>query len=93
MGGEILLDQRSDSDKGVPEREQGLLGNLEEKIANLLLKYQELKKEKEELAAALEVEKEKVTQLEKKLEFLSKDREKVKTRVDQLLHRLKSIDI
>jgi chromosome segregation ATPase len=91
MAGEILLDKRSE--KLAPEKEQGVLGNLEEKITHLLLKYQELKKEKEELAAALEAEREKITQLEKKLEFLSQDREKVKTRVDQLLHRLKGIDI
>jgi len=31
--------------------------------------------------------------LEKKMELLSQDREKVKTRIDQLLHHLKSIDI
>ena len=77
----------------MPEAEQGLLGNLEEKITNLLLKYQELKKEKEEMAAALELEKEKIIQLEKKLEFFSKDREKVKIRIDQLLHRLREVDI
>jgi chromosome segregation ATPase len=77
----------------VPEAEQGLLGSLEEKITNLLSKYQEMKKEKEEMAASLELEKEKIIQLEKKLEFFSKDREKVKTRIDQLLHRLKGVDI
>jgi len=77
----------------VPEAEQGLLGSLEEKITNLLSKYQEMKKEKEEMAASLELEKEKIIKLEKKLEFFSKDREKVKTRIDQLLHRLKGVDI
>jgi hypothetical protein len=39
------------------------------------------------------MEKEKMIQLEKKLELLSQDREKVKMRLDQLLHRLKSVDI
>jgi chromosome segregation ATPase len=77
----------------VPDGERGLLGNLEEKISSILIKYQELKKEKEELAATLEVEREKSIQLEKKLEFLSTDREKVKARIDQLLQRLKGIDI
>ncbi len=91
MAGEISLDKRYE--KMMPEAEQGLLGNLEEKITNLLLKYQELKKEKEEMAAALELEKEKIIQLEKKLEFFSKDREKVKIRIDQLLHRLRGVDI
>ncbi len=41
---------------------------------------------------ALEEEKEKVTQLEKKMKLLSQDREKVKTRIDQLLHRFKNIE-
>ena len=75
------------------EGEKGVLENLEEKISHLLVKFMELKKEKEELADCLEVEKKKIIQLEKKLEFLSKDREKVKTRIDQLLHRLKGADI
>jgi len=44
------------------------------------------------LAAALDGEREKVIQLEKKLKLLSQDREKVKTRIDQLLHRFKNID-
>jgi chromosome segregation ATPase len=74
------------------EEEQGLLGNLEERIFYLLTKYHELKKENDKLAIALEEEKEKVAQLEKKLKFLSLDREKVKTRIDQLLQRFKSID-
>jgi chromosome segregation ATPase len=91
MDGEILLDKRTE--KMVLEEERGLLGNLEEKIGHLLIKYQELKKERDELAVALDVEREKMVQLEKKLEFLSQDREKVKARIDQLLHRLKGIDI
>jgi hypothetical protein len=89
MDGEILLDKRTE--KMVLEEERGLLGNLEEKIGHLLIKYQELKKERDELAVALDVEREKMVQLEKK--FLSQDREKVKARIDQLLHRLKGIDI
>ena len=74
------------------EEEQGLLGNLEEKISHLLARFHELQKEKDNLVAALGVEKDKVIQLEKKLKLLSQDREKVKTRIDQLLHRFKSID-
>jgi chromosome segregation ATPase len=91
MTGEIVLDKQSE--KMASEKEQGYLGILEEKIAGLLLKYQELKKENEELTAGLEQEKEKNIQLEKKMEFFSNDREKVKTRVDQLLQRLKGIDM
>ena len=91
MAGEISLDKQTE--KMVLEEERGLLGNLEDKIGHLLIKYQELKKERDELAVALDVEREKMTQMEKKLELLSQDREKIKGRIDQLLHRLKGIDI
>jgi chromosome segregation ATPase len=91
MVGDISLDKKTE--KGVLEEERGLLGNLEEKIEYLLIQYQELKKERDELAIALGVEKEKIVRLEKKLELISQDREKVKTRIDQLLLRLKGIDI
>jgi chromosome segregation ATPase len=91
MAGEIVLDKKDE--KIVPEVDQGPLGNLEEKVGYLLKKYQELKKERDELAIALDGEREKMMRLEKKLGLLSQDREKVKTRIDQLLHRLKSIDI
>ena len=74
------------------EKEEGLFKTLEEKINDLLKGFQELKKEREELVIALNSEKDKVNQLEKKLGLLSQDREKVKTRIDQLLHRLKGID-
>ena len=91
MAGEIVLDEKTE--KIVLEEEQGPLRNLEEKVDYLLRKYQELKKERDELAVALDGEKEKMIRLGKKLELLSQDREKVKTRLDQLLHRLKSVDI
>lgn len=84
------MDERTE--KTVPEGERGLLGDLEEKIGYLLVKYQELKKERDELVAVLSMEREKITRLEKKLELLSQDRDKVKTRIDQLLYRLKSVD-
>jgi chromosome segregation ATPase len=90
MAGEILLDK---SEKMAPEGEPELLENLEEKIGYLLTRYQELKKERDELAVALDMEREKMAPMERRLEFLSQDREKVKTRIDQLLHRLKGIDI
>jgi chromosome segregation ATPase len=89
--GEILLDERTE--KMVPEDERGPLRDLEEKIGHLLLKYQELKNERDELAIALDAEKEEMIRLEKKLELLSQDREKVKTRIDHLLHRLKGVGI
>jgi chromosome segregation ATPase len=89
MAGEISLDKHTDV---ASEEEQGLPGNLEEKIRHLLTKFHELKKERDHLAVVLEEEKEKVIQLEKKLKLLSQDREKVKTRIDQLLHRFKNID-
>ncbi|HUL31442.1 MAG TPA: hypothetical protein VLZ03_13405, partial [Thermodesulfobacteriota bacterium] len=62
------------------------------KIRDLLEKFQELRAERDNLAAALEMERAKVMQLERKLKLLSQDREKVKTRIDQLLHRFGSID-
>jgi chromosome segregation ATPase len=89
MSGEILLDKQTET---ASEEEQGWFGNLEEKIRHLLAKFHELKKERDNLAAALDVEKGKVLQLERKLKLLSQDREKVKTRIDQLLHRFRSID-
>jgi uncharacterized protein YaaN involved in tellurite resistance len=85
---EIVLDE-----KRIPEEEPEPLGNLEIKVGHLLKKYQELEEERDKLIVALDAEKAKMTRLEKKLELLSQDREKVKTRIDQLLHRLKTIDI
>ncbi len=91
MAGEVVLDEKTE--KVVLEEEKGPLGDLEDRVGHLLKKYQEIKKERDELAAALDVEKEKMSRLERKMEILSQDREKVKTRIDQLLHRLKSVDI
>jgi uncharacterized protein YaaN involved in tellurite resistance len=85
---EIVLEEKT-----VLEEEQGPLGNLEKKVNHLLKKYQELKKERDQLALALDAEKTKIMRLEKKFELLSQDREKVKTRIDQLLHRLITMDI
>jgi chromosome segregation ATPase len=90
MAGEISLDKQTE--KMTSEEEQGLLGNLEERVGRLLTKFHELREEKDHLAIALEEEKEKVLQLEKKFKLLTQDREKVKTRIDQLLHRFKNID-
>jgi chromosome segregation ATPase len=89
MAGEISLDKQTEA---ASEEEQGFLRNLEEKIRHLLAKFHELKKERDNLAAALDMERGKVIQMEKKLKLLSQDREKVKTRIDQLLHRFGSID-
>ncbi len=89
MAGEISLDKQTEM---ASEEEQGLLGNLEEKISHLLSRFHDLQKERDHLVAALDVEKDKVTELERKLKLLSQDRERVKIRIDQLLHRFKSID-
>ncbi len=91
MAGEIVLDKKTEED--ALEEERRPLGNLEGKVGYLLKKYQELKRERDAFAVALDIEKEKMIRLEKKMELLSQDREKVKTRLDQLLHRLKSVDI
>ncbi len=89
MAGEILLDEGTESR---PQEEYEPFGNLEQKVHHLLAKYHELQKERDRLAAALDKEREKVIQLEKRMKLLSQDREKVKTRIDQLLHRFKNID-
>jgi len=89
MSGEILLDKQTEM---VSEEEQGWFGNLERRVHDLLAKFHELKKERDNLTAALDMERGKVLQLERKLKLLSQDREKVKTRIDQLLHRFRSID-
>jgi chromosome segregation ATPase len=85
------LDERTE--KTVAEGERGLLGDLEEKVSHFLMKYQELKRERDELAATLSAEREKTVHLERRLELLAQDRDKVKTRIDQLLLRLKGIDM
>ena len=84
-----------DNSTGEPllEGDRGPLYFLEEKIAHLLNKYQMIKKERDELAMALDLEKEKTISLERKMESLSQDKEKVKARIDQLLQRLKGIEI
>ncbi len=91
MAEEISLDNKMEKEE--IEEGKGLLGNLEEKISYFLKKYQELKKERDQLAMALDEERKKSLLLEKKMEALSMDREKVKMRIDQLLHRLKGIDL
>jgi chromosome segregation ATPase len=90
MAGDISLDNQRD--KMASEEERGLFGDLEEKIGHLLAKYRELKRERDHFAASLNTEREKVIRLEKKMKLLSQDREKVKMRIDQLLHRFKSMD-
>jgi len=79
-------------DDRVQEEDRGGLGKLEEMVGKLLTKYHEVKKERDELFAALEQERERGRRLEMKLEALSQDKDKVKTRIDQLLQRLKGID-
>ncbi|HSB07432.1 MAG TPA: hypothetical protein VLK23_19825 [Thermodesulfobacteriota bacterium] len=74
------------------EEDRGALVKLEEMVGKLLAKYQEVKKEKDELVVVLDQEREKGRSLEKRLEILSQDKEKVKTRIDQLLLRLKGMD-
>jgi hypothetical protein len=75
------------------EEDRGALGSLEDMVLNLLSRYQEIKKERDELALALSQEQAKNQGFEKRLEVLSLDKEKVKERIDQLLQRLKGIDL
>jgi chromosome segregation ATPase len=91
MVDEISLKEQAE--KIVPEEEKSLFSTLEEKIGHLLMKYEELLREREELAAEVDAEREKRIRMEKKMDLLSQDREKVKTRIDQLLHRLRSLDL
>jgi len=87
MEGEILLKRKLED--AVPEVESNPLKDLEQKVTELLKAFQEIKRERDGLALALGMEKEKLTRLEKKLEFLAQEREKIKLRIDQVLHRLK----
>lgn len=90
----LSLDKEmEETEEIVQEEDRGALGKLEEMVSKLLTQYQELKKERDELVVALNQEREKGHHLEKKLEILSQDKEKVKTRIDQLLQRLKGIDL
>ena len=58
-----------------------------------MTKYHEVKKERDELSAALDQEREKRQRLERNLETLSEDKEKVKARIDLLLQQLREIDL
>jgi chromosome segregation ATPase len=90
MAGEISLGNKVD--ESLPEEEEGILGPLENRVDILLDRIKELIKQRDELMAAIDSEREKTRRLEKRLELFTQDRENVKTRIDQLLHRLKGID-
>jgi len=91
MDEEILLEKQNE--KMDTEEGWGWLSYLEGKINDLLTKFQELKKERDDLTIELDGEREKRMKLEKKMELISQDKEKVRMRIDQLLHHLKNIDI
>ena len=91
MEAEISLRRKPSDAESDPEGDLNFLRNLEEKVSDLLKAFQEIKRERDGLALALGIEKEKSTRLEKKLEFSSEEREKVKIKIDQLLHRLKGV--
>jgi archaellum component FlaC len=90
----LSLDKElKETEEVVQEEDRGALGKIEEMVGKLLIQYQGLKKERDEILVSLEEEREKGRRLEEKLEILSQDKERVKTRIDQLLHRLKGIDL
>ena len=91
MEAEILLKRRPQETETDPEGDLNILKNLEEKVSDLLRAFQEIKREKDGLASALGMEREKLSRLEKQLEFLAQEREKIKIRLDQVLHRLKGV--
>jgi len=90
MEGEISL--RKEAEESVSSEEPRPLGKLETAVCFLLARYQAVLKESEELARTLHLERERSDRLERKLDLLSDDREKVKSRIDQLLHQLKKTD-
>ena len=90
MTGEISLNRKPE--QMVSEEEPGPLETLEEKVSDLLREFQDIKKERDTLVQALNAEKEKLIRMERKLEILSAERERVKSRIDQILHRLKRIE-
>jgi hypothetical protein len=91
MEGEITL-EKSAGPLAVEEGSRPL-DSLEEAVKRLLSRHHEALKKNEELIRALRLERERNDRLEQKLEVLTVDREKVKTRVDQLLLRLKVLDV
>lgn len=91
MEGEIVLENKVGP--SAAEEESRPFDSLEEAVKGLLSRHHETVKKNEELARALRLERERNDRLEQKLEVLSVDREKVKTRVDQLLLQLKVLDI
>ena len=91
MGEEIVLPKKTE--EGTQEGDLSGLGHLEKKMNALLVRFQELKKDRDLLALALNEEKERAGRLEERLDLLSQDRERVKGRIDQLLHRLKGVDL
>ncbi len=76
----------------ISEEESGPFETLEEKVSDLLREFQDIKKERDTLVLTLNAEKERLIRMEKKLEILSQEREKIKLRIDQILHRLKRIE-
>ena len=91
MDGKISLGDGTES--GMDEVDQSVFRALEEKVSALLVNYQKLQEERDALVVALDLEKGKANQLLKSLETFSNDKEKVKARIDQLLHRLKGLDV
>lgn len=90
MAGEILLNRKTE--EMISEEESGPFETLEEKVTDLLREFQDIKKERDTLVLTLNAEKERLIRMEKKLEILSQEREKIKLRIDQILHRLKRIE-
>jgi len=91
MEPEILLKRKLQETEADPEGDLKSLKNLEEKVSDLLKAFQELRRERDGLVFALKMEKEKLNRLEKQLEFFAQEREKIKMRLDQVLHRLKGV--
>ena len=90
MEGEISLEKQT---KELPqEGEKRSFGDLEDRVGVLLTRYDNVVKERDDLAKALEVVRYRLVSLEERVESLSQDRERFKVRIDQLLHRLKGVE-
>ena len=91
MEGEIILISGAVSET-TAEDATGTLETLKSKVDALLVTFQDLVRERNELVRALATQREVSRKLEKKIELISQDKEKVKSRVDRLLSRLSGMN-
>ena len=92
MEAEILLKRKPSDADADPEGDLNFLKNLEEKVSDLLKAFQEIKRERDGLASALGIEKEKVNPVwRRNWNSFPRSEKRVKIKIDQVLHRLKGV--